>query len=186
MPLYTVFQHNAIRGFSRVVLEQYDVILSYRTSPLFQNHSRCWNTVYKVKEMIFGPQSATFWGVKMFFKCLLEDSSSTVSVVSSTFAICSFSFVAVMHRQQTTANEWGIHCPFRNSDKQLLNLYRGRLAMACWVKQLHRYYNACAIHFSAEYVCLLPSFSLSVSLALSQPPQVSEVHIILVKRLSPV
>lgn len=144
----------------------------------------CWNTQYRVKDMTYdkdceaGLSLESLWlahdqpnfGVKMFYKCLLEDPSSAVSVVSTTFSICSFSFVAVMHWQQTTANEWGIHCPFRNSDKQLLNLYRGRLATACWVKQLHRYYNARAIHFRAEYVCLLPAFSLSVALTLSLSP----------------
>lgn len=43
---------------------------------------------------------------------------------------------------------------------------QGRLATACWVKQLHRYYNARAIHSRAECVCSLPSFSLSVALSL--------------------
>lgn len=68
------------------------------------------------------PQTAKVLWVKMFYKYFLEDPSSAVSVVNLTFAFCNFSFVPVMHQQQTSGNEWGIHCPFRNSDKQLLSL----------------------------------------------------------------
>lgn len=51
--------------------------------------------------------TAKVFGVKMFYKCFLEDSSSAVNVVNLTFAFCNFSFVPVMHRQQTSGNEWG-------------------------------------------------------------------------------
>lgn len=68
------------------------------------------------------PRDQPNFGGKDVTNACLKNSSSTVSVVSVTFAFRNFSFVPVMHQQQTTGSEWGIHCPFRNSDKQLLNL----------------------------------------------------------------
>lgn len=77
---------------------------------------------FRLVSQLNAPPTAKVLGVKMFYKCFVEDPSSAVNVVNLTFAFCNFSFVPVMHRQQTSGNEWGIHCPFRNSDKQLLSL----------------------------------------------------------------
>ena len=124
-------------------------------------------------------------GVNMFSKCLQEDPPLQLSPLSALHLLSANSF---LFPSCTGGKSLEMSGGFIALLEILTNNYstlQGRLATACWVKQLHRYYNVRAIHFfGAECVCLLPSFSLSV--ALSQPPHVSEVHIILVKRLSPV
>lgn len=134
------------------------------------------------------PDQPKFWGgggVNMFSKCLQEDPPLQLSPLSALHLLSANSF---LFPSCTGGKSLEMSGGFIALLEILTNNYstlQGRLATACWVKQLHRYYNVRAIHFfGAECVCLLPSFSLSV--ALSQPPHVSEVHIILVKRLSPV
>lgn len=59
-----------------------------------------------------------------------------------------------------------IHCPFRNSDTY--SAIRGRLAVACWAKQLHRHYNVC--RSIQSWVCLFAAIFLSVPLTPPPPP----------------
>jgi len=116
-------------------------------------------------------------GWRCFFKRSAERSLFRLSVVLSALRSlsCNLSFVPFMHWQQTTGNEWGIHCPCRRFWQTTTQPYWGGGGgggyTACWVEQLHRYYNA-PCHSFRSRACLR-SLSLSLPLPLPLPLSLS-------------